>query len=346
MNNTQVFNLEKIKKLTDPIEDLQTELNQLNVNSLKISENIQNIEHEFNDRNILSQITRLKELLQDVDKKLNNLSNTNLNKFLDFQNQLIKKYKDDFKENVKKLNINKDITKKIGLDLIENKKISKIIDSVSFIPSIEIKHWIELLDSLKYNTIFLKSIKRIQKYYQNLIQIKLESELSKIPEDIDSDLIRDYKNFFKENPTFTFNEFYQTIENQLTQKELIAKRASIERAKKKEELEKLKKKQEEQKTSYENYLKLSDREFERLRRKKTREKLTVISKKSSSNNSIKISDEVSEKIKKFKSQFDKSFKDKYMIQKDEDKDPIDLIRERKKKKEKEYKHYEDHFKNN
>ncbi|MFX0143238.1 MAG: hypothetical protein ACFE9C_04105, partial [Candidatus Hodarchaeota archaeon] len=88
MNNTQVFNLEKIKKLTDPIEDLQTELNQLNVNSLKISENIQNIEHEFNDRNILSQITRLKELLQDVDKKLNNLSNTNLNKFLDFQNQL------------------------------------------------------------------------------------------------------------------------------------------------------------------------------------------------------------------------------------------------------------------
>ncbi|MFX0038976.1 MAG: hypothetical protein ACFFCY_09625 [Promethearchaeota archaeon] len=345
MSNNQIFNLEKIKELTNPIEDLQAELNQLNINSLKIAENIQNIEYESNDKNLPSQIVRIKELLQDIDKKLNKVSNTNLNKFLDFQARLIKKYKDDFKDNLKKLNINTEITRKIGLDLIERKKISKIIDFVSFVPSIEIKYWIELLDSLKYNTIFLKSIKKARKYYQNLIQIKLEKELSKIPEYIDPNLIKDYEIFFKENPTLTFNEFCQTIENQLTQKELSAKRASIEKVKKNEELEKLKKKQEEQKTSYENYLKLSDREFERLRRKKTREKLTNISKKSSDDNSIEISDEVSEKIKKYKSQFDKSFKEKYMIQKDEDKDPIDLVRERKKKKEKEYKHFEDHFKN-
>ncbi|MFX0007888.1 MAG: hypothetical protein ACFFAV_14360, partial [Candidatus Hermodarchaeota archaeon] len=174
---------------------------------------------------------------------------------------------------------------------------------------------------------------------------KLKEELSRIPEEVPPELIVDYENFFKENPTITFNEFFQTIEKQLTNQELKEKRAIIEEAKEKEKLEKLKKKQEEQKTAYENYLKLSDSEFKRLTRKKSREKLSNISKKTNENSSIEISEEISEKIKKFKSQFEKSFNEKYMIQKDEDKDPIDLIRERKKKKEKEYKQFEDHFEN-
>ena len=346
MSNNQIFNLEKIKELTSPIEDLQVELNQLNDTSLKITENMQFIEHEFNDKNFLSQIATLKELLQNVNNRLNKISKINLNRFLDFQDQLIKKYKEDFKNNLKKLNINKEITKKIGLNLIERKKISKIIDFMSFVPSIEIARWLELLDSLKHNTIFLKTIKKTKRYYQNLIQVKLKKELSRIPEDIDPNLIKDYEKFFKEDPTLTFNEFFQTIENQLTQQELSAKRAVTKKVKEKEELEKLKKKQEEQKKAYVNYLKLSDREFKRLRRKKSREKLTDISKEPTENNSIEICDEVSEKIKKFKSQFEKSFNEKYMIQKDEDKNPIDLIRERKKKKDKEYKEFEDHFENN
>ena len=110
-------------------------------------------------------------------------------------------------------------------------------------------------------------------------------------------------------------------------------------------MKKLKKNQEEQKKTYEEYLKLSDSEFKRLRRKKSREKLTDISEKSTEKDSIEISDEVSEKIEKFKSQLEKRFNEEFMIQKDEEKDPLDLIRERKKKKEKEYKKYKDHFEN-
>ncbi len=345
MSNNQIFNLEKIKELTNPIEDLQVELNQINDNSSKITKNMQFFEQEFADHKILSQITNITEILQIVQNKLNKISKINLNRFLDFENQSIAKYKEIFKYNLKKLNVNKDITKKIGLTLVEDKKISKIIDFVSIVPSIEIGKWLELLDSLKHNTTFLKSIKKTKFYYQKLIQIKLQKELSRIPEDIDPNLLKDYKEYFKENPTLTFNEFFQTIENQLTQKELSAKRAITEKVKEKEELEKLKKKQEEQKEGYENYLKLSDREFKRLRRKKSREKLTSISKKSTEDNSIEISEEISEKIKKFKSQFEKSFNEEYMIQIDEDKDPIDLIRERKKKKDKEYKQFEDHFEN-
>ena len=93
MSNNQIFNLEKIKELTSPIEDLQVELNQLNDTSLKITENMQFIEHEFNDKNFLSQIATLKELLQNVNNRLNKISKINLNRFLDFQDQLIKKIK-------------------------------------------------------------------------------------------------------------------------------------------------------------------------------------------------------------------------------------------------------------
>ena len=61
-------------------------------------------------------------MLKSIDSKLNKISRTNLNKFLDFQDQLIKKYKENFKENLKKLKINEEITKKIGLYLVEEKK--------------------------------------------------------------------------------------------------------------------------------------------------------------------------------------------------------------------------------
>ncbi|MFW9820300.1 MAG: hypothetical protein ACFFE5_11885 [Candidatus Thorarchaeota archaeon] len=346
MRNNQIFNLEKIKELTSPIGDLQIEISQINDTSSTLTKNMLLIEQESDNKDFIDQIAIIKELLQIIEIKIDKISNINLNKFLDFQNQLITKYKELFKDKLKNLSLNRELTKEVGLNLIENKKISKIIESVSFIPSIEISDWLELLDSLKHTTIFLKSIKNAKNYYYTLIQLKLKEELSKIPEDVPPDLIKDYENFYKGNPTLTFSEFFQNIEKELTQQELREKRAIIQEVKEKKELEKLKKRQEEQKTTYENYLKLSDSEFKRLRRKKSREKLTNISKKTNETNSIEISEEVSEKIKKFKSQFEKSFNEKYMIQQDEDKDPIDLIRARKKRKEKEYKQFEDHFENN
>ncbi len=345
MSTSQIFNLEKIKELTNPIEDLQVELNHLNNTAQKVTKNFQKIEKESLDENFLTQIEVIKNLLNTLNDKLNKISRTNLSKFLVFQDNLIQKYKENFKNNIKRIKVDEDLTKKIGLFLIEEKKTSKIIDFVSFFPSLEIPQWLELLDSLKYNTLFSKSINRVRIYYQEFLEIRLKNELSRIPRDIDPNLINEYKKFFKDNPNVEFNEYLQIIENQLTKKELDTKKEIIRKVKEKEELEKLIKKQEEQKKTYEEYLKLSDREFKRLRRKKSREKLTDVSKKSSEINSIEISDEVSEKIKKFKSSLDKSFNEKYMIQKDEDQDPLDLIRERKKRKEKEYKQYRDHFEN-
>ncbi|NVM34686.1 MAG: hypothetical protein HWN81_03760 [Candidatus Lokiarchaeota archaeon] len=345
MNNNQIFDLDKIKELTIPIEELQIKINQLNESSKKITKNIHVIEKEFKDEKFLSQIEIIQELLKNINDKLNLVSKTNLNKFLDFQDRLIKKYKENFKENLKKITLNEEFTKIIGLFFIEEKMISKIIDNVSFIPSIEISKWLELLDSLNHNTLFLKSVEKIGIYFQELLQLRLEKELKKIPNDTDPVIVRDYEEFFKKNPTLAFNDFLHIIESQFTQKELDSKKEIRKRIKEKEEFEKLKKKQVEQKKTYDDYLKLSESEFKRLRRKKSREKLTDVSTDTNMEKEIGISEEVFEKIKKFKSQFEKSFDEKYMIQKDDDTDPIDIIRERKKKKEKEYKEYKDHFDN-
>jgi len=345
MSKNQIFNLEKIKELTNPIEDLQVQLNQLKEGSLKFTNNTQMIEREIKNEIFLSQIATIQDLLQNINNKLNKISKINLNKFLDFQDMLVKKYKEIFKDNLKNLKIDRELTKTIGLFLIEDKQISKIINFVSFIPSIEVAEWLVLLDSLKHNTLFLKSVKKIKIYYQDLLQKRLDKELRIIPEETNPILIKEYENFFNKNPDSSFKEYLKTIENHLTQQELTVKKEVLKKIRDKEELKKLKKKQMEQKETYEAYLKLSDREFKRIRRKKSREKLTDISKDLTEKDSIEISDEVSEKIKKFKSKFEKSFNEKYMIQKDEDKDPIDLIRERKKRKEKEYKQYKDHFDN-
>lgn len=227
--------------------------------------------------------------------------------------------------------------------MIEKREINKTIHEISYVPSIEVAQWLEILDSLKQNSLFLRTIKKIEQYYENLIQDKLKLELSKIPKDADISLIKDFEAAFLEDPNITFTEFLQDFESKLTQKELKTKKEFIAKVKKREELEKLKKKQEEQKEAYNDYLKLSDKAFERKTRKKAREKLSDIRTTDKETKKIEISDEVSEKIEKFKSKLDKSFEEKYLIQKDDEIDPLELIRERKIKKEKEYKKYKDHF---
>ena len=84
---------------------------------------------------------------------------------------------------------------------------------------------------------------------------------------------------------------------------------------------------------------------ERRRRKKKREKLSDLTLQSKSSKKVEISEEISEKIEKFKTQLENGFKDKNLYQKELDKDPIDIIRERKKRKDKEYKNHVKKFKN-
>jgi len=91
------------------------------------------------------------------------------------------------------------------------------------------------------------------------------------------------------------------------------------------------------------YFKYSRQELERRKRKEKRKKLKDLQNKPAEE--VEISPEISEKIQEYKDKLDSSFKEKYLIQKDDSTDPLDLIRERKKTKEKEYKSHIGKFKN-
>ena len=92
-------------------------------------------------------------------------------------------------------------------------------------------------------------------------------------------------------------------------------------------------------------MRLSDKEFEKMRRKTRREKLSDLGTKKNKLEEIHISEEISEKIEKFKSKFENSFEEKYLVREDIEKDPLDLIRKRKEEKEKEYNRHFKKFRN-
>ncbi len=334
MTEYRSFNLDIIKELTAPIEILQAKINHLRELIPTFESDKRQLVKNFTKDDFLSQIEDLTIVMNRIQNQLEKTSTDNTHKFLSFKLSLIKKHKETYRESLKILKLNQSSLREIGLNLIENRNISKIIYQRSIIPSIGVYQWSELLDSLKNNSLFLRILKKVELYYQNLIQDKLKLELSKIPNDTDSSLIKTYQKAFQEDPSLSFNEFIQNIEKSLTQLELKAKRDIIQKAKDIKELKKLKKKQEEQRETYEDYLKLSEREFERKLRRKSREKLKEIATAPEESDSIEISDEISEKIEKFKSQFDKRFEEEYLIQNDDQKDPIEVIRERKKKKRK------------
>ncbi|MHA1913847.1 MAG: hypothetical protein ACW986_00545 [Promethearchaeota archaeon] len=346
MVQTQVFDLEKIKELTSSIETLQASMYNLREITDMSETYSQYMIDNFTDEPFISQIEKVRGIIAIVLNRLEKVANDNITSFLDFQERLIKKYKENYQVQLKKIIFDPESLKNIGLYLIENRKISKTISRFSYVHSLEISQWFEILDSLKQNSLFLKTVKDVNQYYRLLIADKLKLELNKIPKDTDQTLIIDFKKLFLENPTITFNEYNQLIEGKLSRQELKTKKKKISGLKEREELERLKKRQGEQTESYDNYFKLSDREFERRIRKKSREGLKSIKPTSKQAGEVEISVEISEKIKKFKSQFDKSFEEKYLIKKDDELDPLDLIRERKIKKEKEYKRYKDHFENN
>ncbi len=339
MTENDLFDLEKIKEIISPFNDLQDKVNLLDT-----------IPGEIEDTKKLSIAGKISPnidlVLKSLQKLLDELliiTRKNINLFNNFQGELLAKFKESKTDSLKKLGFNKTLLQIIGNFLIKNKNISKIVSNISYIHSIKIDQWLELVDSLKQNTTFNMVIQKIDTFYQELIKIKLNKELQNIHDEVDDEILQNFKKTFEEDPNITFREYLQIYEDVLSQEELDGKKDFIEREKKRQELEKLKEKQERQQETFQDYLRLPVKEFERKRRKQSREKLGKIDPSSNNIKKIEISEEASKKIEDFKSSFDQSFKDNYLVQKDEGTNPIELIRERKKKKIEEFKKYKKHF---
>ncbi len=339
---TELFNLEKINGLTAPIKILQGKVNQ-------VSNLVENLEPEaqiassyYGSDLFLKDFSQLTKLVNQINENLKIVSNHNINKFLKLKNNLINKYKQSFKDSLKIIDLDNEKFTQIGLSLIEKKAISKIIEKLTHIPSISVKQWLDLIDALNQNTLFLKSVDNLRAHYKIILQNKLKKELAKIPRNVESFIIEDFKRQFHITPEITYIKFIQSFEHKLTEKELKSKKELFEKNKKRQEIEELKKQQEEQTESYDSYLKLSNKEFKRILRKQKREKLTDISDKGNEK-TLEITEEISQKIEMFKKQMDKRSEEHQVTLGDSSADPIELIRERKKKKKEEYDKFKDHF---
>ncbi|NVM18200.1 MAG: hypothetical protein HWN80_10825 [Candidatus Lokiarchaeota archaeon] len=338
----QLFDLKKIREITSPIENLQGKVNQLaNLVNQFESEKLKISQYSDNEF-LLTQITDLTPVLESINKKLKKIFTNNINKFLNLNHKLTIKYKTNLKNTLKLFDLNEDNTITVGQSLIEKRKISKIITQVSYTPSISIKQWLELIDALNENTVFLSSAEKLQKSYLKIVKKRLEYELKKIPFETPSSIIEEFEKQFNTNHDLTYEKFLKTIKSKLTEEELQIKKELLAKSKQKQEIEELKKTQEEQTETFESYLKLSEKEFERKLRKRKREKLIDV-KESENQKKLELSDEISEKIEKFKMKFDKKSDENYLAKENIDEDPLEIIRERKKKKEKEYKKFKDHF---
>jgi len=343
MSKTYIFDLAKIKELTEPVENLQNSLNKLGINSIKLQEIRKQVTANDELRLEDNQLTELFNLIHKLDSEITKATNNNISSLLSIQAHLIQKYKINYNNQLKNLNLDQPKIKNLGFSLIKRRSICKIISEISYIPSINFSEWLEVLDSLKENSLFKKSIEKLVIYNKNLVEKKLEKELIKISKQIDPLIIEKFKKAFLKDTNLTFDDFFKAYNLKLTDKALSTRKELIENAKKKEELEKIKKKQEEQNQLYEDYLHLSSKEFERRRRKNRREKLSEIQPDNNPSKKLNISDEISEKIEQFKSQFDKKYQEDYLKEDEDQKDPIELIRERKKFKSEEFKKYKNHF---
>ena len=338
----QLFNLKKIRELTSPVESLQGKINKMTnlINQFE-SEKL-NVSQYSDNEPFLNQITDITIILESINKNLKNIFTNNINDFLNLKHELTNKYKNDLKNNLNFFDLNKKHTILIGHSLIEKRNISKILTQISYTPSISVTQWLELFDALNQNTIFLSSVENLQKSLLKNVKKRLDYEIKKIPNDTPSSIIEEFERQFNINYELTYEKFLKAIESKLTEEELQAKKELLSKSKQKQKFEELKKKQEVQMETYESYLKLSKKEFERKLRKRKREKLTDVS-ESGDQKKLELSDEVTEKIEKFKMKFDKKSDKNYLLKEDIDEDPLKIIRDRKKKKEKEYKKFKDHF---
>ncbi|MFX0012587.1 MAG: hypothetical protein ACFE9R_19900 [Candidatus Hermodarchaeota archaeon] len=343
MSETKLLDLRKIKELMQPVELLQEKVNNLGEIDLLITSFKETVEIFRENEDIYKKINEGILTIEKVKNLFKSLFKNNLDSFLIIQDKLMEKYKVHIKEKIKKSEINKSHLKKIGIQLIDKKKIKKIPLEISFVKTIGVEEWIDLLDVLKENTLFQNIINRLSVYYENIIVQHLNNQIKTLPPNTDKDLILKFKESYLKNPHLTFDGFLKEIENEENRSKALIRESLINEQKEKKRLEELKKKQEERKDEYQDYLKLSEKEFERRIRKKKRGKLPEIVKSEETREELIITNEVSEKIEKFKSQFEENFQDKFLKTEQDNIDPIDLIRKRKRKNKEEFSKYKEHF---
>ncbi|MHA1803738.1 MAG: hypothetical protein ACTSU4_04310 [Promethearchaeota archaeon] len=342
---TDIFDLNKIKNLTDSFYLIQDKLNVITSESNNFFKYSDDLKPSINDPEVLEQLEDLSELFKMINSNLTNYFENALKRFQEFRDMLIHSYKKDLNSELKNVKEIYTITRTLGLKYIENKKVSKIVRNPSIISSISPSQWLDVIDSLTQNSIFQSINKKFSSFYQSIIKKKIEKKLKTVPQETPPVLIESFKEKLQENISLTFEEFINSLDKQPRSIDLdLGKELPFPYGKEIKPESQERPTDVEPRDIYQEYLKLPKKEFERIKRRKNRPKLSELLKNESPSKEFEISKEISEKIEKFKSKLDKSFQDKYLLQEPDEQDPLELIRKRKKEKKEEYQWFIDKIK--
>jgi len=343
-----VLSLEKIKDITNHIELLQGKLNIIKNLYNKFKINLQNLvdKSEIVDNNNVKYYYVLDNITRTVYTELSKNSEIDLENWLLFKDLLLSEYITSIKTILKVKTLSEGSLKEVGITLVKNKKVSSLLEKAHFIFSIDINLWQKIVDSLKRNPYFLKTLKHIKQFHQNEIERLLFIELKKIPKNIEPKIITEFKKEFRKKK-ISFNEFILSSKSEFHERKFVTNGIKEKPKKKEDKLFKSELKQETQFKSYDKLFKLSEDDFQRLKRKKSRKKLNSFSKLEKTDQTLpdknKITDEKGKALKSTKINSNgKEIKEEI----EADIDPLDIIRKRKRKKDEEYKKHLDKIKNN
>ena len=333
-----IFSAERIKGLTNPIDKIRGKLNLINKLYLNYKETLKNLLKKPNliENDRIKFFNDLDNTLEEIYSKLSKNSELNLENWLSFKDLLLSEYILSIKNILTEKKISQDSLKKVGISLIKNKKVSSFLEKTSFIFSLDVDFWESIVNSLKNNPDFLKTLNKIKKFCQNERERILNIELNKIPKNIDYKIINEFKKEFRKNK-ISFKEFMITSESRFPKTKFATQKITLDTKKKKNELDILKEKQETRFKSYDKLFTLSEDEFQRLKRKKKRKKLDSLSKLEKKE--YPPDDKKKEKDKKEEStQTTKQdiFSRDIIENNEADIDPLEVIRKRKQKKEEEF----------
>ena len=102
---TTIFDLEYIKRFFKPIEELQGKLNYLNSILNKYYSLSESFGSFIENEELITDFEEFSLNIKKINKKLLEILNSNLNKYIIFQDILIKKYKDAYVHRLKQKNV-------------------------------------------------------------------------------------------------------------------------------------------------------------------------------------------------------------------------------------------------
>lgn len=338
-----IFSIGKVKELTKNIGIIQGKLNIIKqlydsfdknlVKSLEVG----NKEEEHQ----LSIFENIIEIFRSINSNILKYTEITSNNWLFFKDFILSERKDSIKKSLLEKKITIELLNEIGVHLIKNKKVSSLLEKAKYINSIDLDSWASIIEGLKNNISFSKTINRVKLFHKNEIERLLRIELRRIPKNLDNKLVSEFKQEFRKYKT-PFSVYIKNSKVILSKKKktLINQIKNEVVEKDRQDVSEIRRDKSHFK-SYDKLFNLSDEEFQRFKRKKARKKLEALSQKKKTeepNKTDEVEAPIEEKIELSEEAIEESNGED---EETENVDPLDIIRQRKKNKQEEYDEYFD-----